>query len=301
MKRNAFTLIELLAVIIIIGVIAVIIIPKINDALESSKKGAAQTSALNYVKAVDTYYMNKKMNKEKISLDGTYVINDNGELYNATNTYKIEYTGGVLKNGKLTYNKDEFISGCLTINGYKIDINENKETTIEKGECQEISLSVPTIASCPGCKFIYTTDNYAIEGSDAAADYSTNMPTEQDGLTDNYTTLIGEGGHPYFLGLIESTTTSGTIGRAFACGVKDGTYFCIEGTTDGSKDSKNRDLLVEVYGEYDNDKNLGCSSNDYYMHCYGSLPAATFPNGSVNVGGVGFCHVGDSGTVNCIE
>ena len=136
MKNKGFTLIELLAVIIVIAIIAVIIIPKVNDAIETSKKGAAQTSALNYINAVDTYSMNKKLNKENMSLEGTYNVNENGELYNVTDTYEIEYTGGKIQNGEITYSNDEFSLGCLTINGYKININERKETTVEKGTCE---------------------------------------------------------------------------------------------------------------------------------------------------------------------
>ena len=38
MKKNAFTLIELLAVIVILAVILVIAIPRILDVIETSKK-----------------------------------------------------------------------------------------------------------------------------------------------------------------------------------------------------------------------------------------------------------------------
>ncbi|MEG0021996.1 MAG: prepilin-type N-terminal cleavage/methylation domain-containing protein, partial [Bacilli bacterium] len=40
MKKNAFTLIELLAVILILGIIALIAIPTITKILDESKMGA---------------------------------------------------------------------------------------------------------------------------------------------------------------------------------------------------------------------------------------------------------------------
>ena len=44
-KRNAFTLIELLAVIVILAVILVIAIPRILDVIETSKKDSFKNSA----------------------------------------------------------------------------------------------------------------------------------------------------------------------------------------------------------------------------------------------------------------
>ena len=44
-KRNAFTLIELLAVIVILAVILVISIPRILDVIETSKLDSFKTSA----------------------------------------------------------------------------------------------------------------------------------------------------------------------------------------------------------------------------------------------------------------
>ena len=44
-KRNAFTLIELLAVIVILAVILVIAIPRILDGIETSKKDSFKNAA----------------------------------------------------------------------------------------------------------------------------------------------------------------------------------------------------------------------------------------------------------------
>ena len=52
-RKNAFTLIELLAIIVILAVIAVITVPIILNIIENSKKGAIADSAYGYKSAVD--------------------------------------------------------------------------------------------------------------------------------------------------------------------------------------------------------------------------------------------------------
>ena len=47
-KKNAFTLIELLAIIVILAIIAVITVPIILNIIENSRKGAAKDSAYGY-------------------------------------------------------------------------------------------------------------------------------------------------------------------------------------------------------------------------------------------------------------
>lgn len=54
MKNNkAFTLIELLAVIVILGVIATIAVPSVNNIVDKSKKDSFVITANNYVEAVE--------------------------------------------------------------------------------------------------------------------------------------------------------------------------------------------------------------------------------------------------------
>ena len=48
LNRNAFTLIELLAIIVILAIIAVITVPIILNIIDNSKKGSTIDSALGY-------------------------------------------------------------------------------------------------------------------------------------------------------------------------------------------------------------------------------------------------------------
>lgn len=74
-NSKAFTLIELLAIIVILAVIAVITVPIILGVIDDAKKGAAKDSAYAYKKAISQYYYSKIMNdSEYVIPDGEYEI-----------------------------------------------------------------------------------------------------------------------------------------------------------------------------------------------------------------------------------
>ena len=61
-KRNAFTLIKLLAVIVILAVILVISIPRILDVIDVSKKDSFKTSAQLIADSAEKKYVENKLN-----------------------------------------------------------------------------------------------------------------------------------------------------------------------------------------------------------------------------------------------
>lgn len=144
MNKKAFTLIELLAVIILIGVIAVITLPKISDSLENSRKNAVQTSTYGYEKAVEEFTLSQEMNKNKIKLDGVYNIDEYGNIYNEEEYYELGFDGKKPKNGILTYDQNEIIYGCITIDKYTVIIEDGEVISIEKGTCEYDKMLTPT-------------------------------------------------------------------------------------------------------------------------------------------------------------
>ena len=140
LKNKGFTLVELLAVIIIIGVLALVTIPKVKDSLENSKKTTAVTSTIGYTKAIDEYALHQEMEKNNIKLNGIYNINNNGKLYNNLEEYEFEYDGKKPKNGILVYQDNELVSGCVTIDKYKVTITNGEVANTEKGTCQFTSV-----------------------------------------------------------------------------------------------------------------------------------------------------------------
>jgi len=136
LKSKGFTLVELLAVIILIGLIAVITIPKIKDSLDDSKKEIAQASAVNYSKQIDKLVLEEKMKNNSILLDGDYNIDSNGNIYNEENEYTLEFTGETPTGGTLTFIENELQSACITINNYAVTIVNGTVTNTVKGNCE---------------------------------------------------------------------------------------------------------------------------------------------------------------------
>ena len=76
-KKNAFTLIELLAIIVILAIIAVITVPIILNVIENSKRGAVIDSAYGYRDAVQKYYLSKTVtNPDQELPTATYDITE---------------------------------------------------------------------------------------------------------------------------------------------------------------------------------------------------------------------------------
>lgn len=130
-----FTLVELLAVIVIVGIIALITIPKVKDSINDSRKKTVESSALNYARTIDQYVLHEESNKNLINLNGEYSINEEGNLDGLGNTYELDYTGQKPTSGTLEYQDNKLLSGCLVINGYEVEYQNDKFTSNGKGIC----------------------------------------------------------------------------------------------------------------------------------------------------------------------
>lgn len=157
--KKGFTLIELLAVIVLIGIIALITLPKIADSIEKSKKNVAENSARGYIDAIEKYVLNEQMERENIKLNGIYNINSNGNIYNFDEEYQLQYDGKKPKNGAIKYQKNEIVSGCITIDKYKVIIENSEVVRSEKGQCEYSELaSLPPIVTSGDGLYNSTTD-----------------------------------------------------------------------------------------------------------------------------------------------
>ena len=136
-NKKAFTLIELLAVIVVLAIIALIATPIVMKTIKNAKKGAAERSADSYIKQVEVAVATSKLDEKDVQ-DGTYEIVDgnlkgeglpNGEL-------KIEMSGNKPNGGSVTITNGQVTSTSeMEIGDYKVsyDKENNKYETTEKG------------------------------------------------------------------------------------------------------------------------------------------------------------------------
>ncbi len=175
-NKKGFTLIELLAVIVVLAIIALIATPIVMNTIKNAKKGAAERTADNYIKQVETAVAEAKLENKSVP-NGTYNIDGNGNL-----------TGAGLPDGKLEINMsgNKPTSGTvkisnggvsqdgttMTVGNYNVKYNqENKKyEAIEKGNTPQVEAlctakTTATTGKVPSGNYAYG-DEYTCELGD---------------------------------------------------------------------------------------------------------------------------------------
>lgn len=128
MKEKGFTLIELLAVIVILSVIALITTPMVIGVIESSKKGAKESSASGYVGALEQYQVTAEILGKKVIPDTTMTTDD-------LKQYDIDVKGETPIDGYVTIKNKQVVDYKLQFDEYLVSYNSEKnkgEATKEK-------------------------------------------------------------------------------------------------------------------------------------------------------------------------
>lgn len=124
-KRNGFSLVELLAVIILLGIIALIIVPSALKTLENSKKEAFHNSVIGLITSATNYMGENDFAEWTSGLTISYIQTNN--LFDAKSIDK--FTGGTLYNTNGTITVEKVTDGSYCANGKKNSL------TITKGNC----------------------------------------------------------------------------------------------------------------------------------------------------------------------
>ena len=110
-KNKGFTLVELLAVIVILALIALIATPIILNVINDAKKQAAKDSAYGYMDAVEKYIVSSELEDESIQ-DGIYSVEDLNK--------KISVKGSIPDNGTIKIENSSVKSYDIGIDGYVV-------------------------------------------------------------------------------------------------------------------------------------------------------------------------------------
>ncbi len=133
-NKKGFTLIELLAVIVVLAIIALIATPIVMNTIKNAKKGAAERTADNYIKQVETAVAEERLNKNEV-LEGEYQITSDGNLCrdksascSDDNKIKIEMSGNKPTSGTVTISNDGVSQDevRLIVGDYKVIYNQEK-------------------------------------------------------------------------------------------------------------------------------------------------------------------------------
>lgn len=138
MKSRAFTLLELLAVIVVLAIIALIVTPFVTKSIKSAQKGAAENSASNLIVAAEEYYASK-------------LIKNNGFFSDVTLTYvngvsqdeDFEFKGTKPTNGSITISQDGIVTLTNLEIGKYVCNGGNKIST----NCVDSSIPKPNLIS----------------------------------------------------------------------------------------------------------------------------------------------------------
>ncbi len=124
-NKKGFTLVELLAVIVVLGLLAAIILPKITDTVSDAEKQSAAVSGQSYLKVVEAEIVKSQWKNVQLT-DGDWTITAKGLENASKQEYTFSYTGDKPKAG-----------GKITISGGKI-------TGCNKFEIGDVSLTCTT-------------------------------------------------------------------------------------------------------------------------------------------------------------
>lgn len=180
MKKNGFTLVELLAVIVILGVLSMIVFPATTKIIKKAREDSYNVQVSDIITASKKWIME---NSESI---------DNYETNNINLTLTTLKQEGYLKNTFVKNSKSKkYMAGCVVIkyenNAFKYEY-KNKDTNYSKLTNENIiSIENEEMTGCNERKgFIYT---YSKDGNNYSKNISTNNTN-----TSAYETLKGKVG-----------------------------------------------------------------------------------------------------------
>ncbi len=123
-KNKGFTLVELLAVIVILAIIALIATPIILNVINDAKKQAAKDSAYGYMDAVEKYIVSSELEDKSIQ-DGTYRVEE-------LNSMGVSVKGSTPDNGNIEIKNSSVKSYDIGIDGYEVNNGEVKKVSTTK-------------------------------------------------------------------------------------------------------------------------------------------------------------------------
>lgn len=156
--KKGFTLIELLAVIVILGIISIIIVPILMNIIEKTKIGAAESSATNFIGAVESQVAtNLLMKSNMFNLD-----EENDYTLEELTNKNVKVKGKIGDAAVRMSTKGIVTTAYLCVNGFSIQYNNGKSKRITTDNYCNGNIVLPLILFDNG---LYNSKHPLIHGS----------------------------------------------------------------------------------------------------------------------------------------
>ena len=117
MGKKCFTLIELLAVIVVLAIIALIATPMVMNIIKGVQDSAAKRSAENYLSAVETAIVTAALKNPGGRLpEGSYEINDKGNLVLGEFEISVPMQGKLEHEGFISIYDNKIVYANIVVN-----------------------------------------------------------------------------------------------------------------------------------------------------------------------------------------
>lgn len=118
-NKKGFTLVEVLAVIVVLGLISVIIVPKVINTVNDSEKKSYEASVNNLVNSLNSISIDKKANL--ISFEGCSIDFDN-DVNTCTD---LDFSGELPTSGSITVDRDGNVNGSVGFGNDRFFVDKN--------------------------------------------------------------------------------------------------------------------------------------------------------------------------------
>lgn len=140
-NKKGFTLVELLAVVLIIGILLILTIIVVNRQVKKADYKAAKVNADIYIKEVNNTASVSRLENNTFS-NGKYDVSDLIE-------FGAKVNGTMPDGGYLVLDNYKVVSGCLTYGKLHVNVNSGQADAAQKGKCEAFEAAVYNFDATP--------------------------------------------------------------------------------------------------------------------------------------------------------